>query len=46
MTIEAVIAKMQSSHVQLLDLLTDGLRFAGVPCTSHGPRTRSLPCCL
>jgi hypothetical protein len=46
MTIEAGIAKMQSSHVQLLDLLTDELRFIGVPRTSHGPRTRSLPRCL
>ena len=31
LTIEKVIAKMQTSHVQLLDLLTDGLRFVGVP---------------
>jgi hypothetical protein len=31
LTIEPVIAKMQRSHVQLLELLTDSLRFAGVP---------------
>jgi hypothetical protein len=46
MTIEKVIAKMQASHVQLLDLLTDGLRFAGVspdalqPLTSLKARAR------
>ena len=46
MTIEKVIAKMQASHVQLLDLLTDGLHFAGVspdalqPLTSLKARAR------
>ena len=30
-TIEQVVAKMQGSHLQLLDLLTSDLRFAGVP---------------
>jgi ankyrin repeat protein len=31
LTIEPVVAKMQRSHLQLLDMLSDGLRFAGVP---------------
>ena len=31
LTIEKVLAKMQTSHLSLLDLLTDNLRFAGVP---------------
>ena len=39
MTIEKVIAKMQASHLQLLDLLTDGLRFAGVPPEALQPLT-------
>ena len=29
--IEEVIAKMRSSHIQLIDLLATDLRFAGVP---------------
>ena len=36
-TIEPVIAKMQGSHLQLLDLLTDELRFAGVPYVAMKP---------
>ena len=36
-TIEEVIAKMQRSHIQLLDLLTEGLRFAGVPSRAMQP---------
>ena len=37
LTFEQVVAKMQSSHVQLVDLLTDGLRFAGVPRSALQP---------
>ena len=31
LTIEKVLSKMRDSHLQLLDLLTDNLRFAGIP---------------
>ena len=39
LTIEKVIAKMKTSHLQLLDLLTEGLRFAGVPGPALQPLT-------
>ena len=39
----AVIAKMQHSHLQLLELLTDGLRFAGVPARAMQPLTSLRP---
>jgi len=39
LTIEKVVAKMKRSHVQLLDLLTEGLRFAGVPTLALQPLT-------
>ena len=41
--IEPVIAKMQHSHLQLLELLTDGLRFAGVPARAMQPLTSLRP---
>ena len=37
LTIEEVIAKMQRSHVQLVELLTSDLRFAGVPPDALNP---------
>ena len=36
-TIEQVIAKMQSSHLQLLDIMREDLFFAGVPRTGLAP---------
>ena len=39
LTIEQVIAKMQTSHLQLLELLTTDLRFAGVPLDALTPLT-------
>lgn len=38
-TIEAVVSKMQRSHVQLLELLTGDLQFAGVPKEALMPLT-------
>ena len=35
----AVIAKMQRSHLQLLDMLTSDLRFAGIPADALVPLT-------
>eukprot|EP00967_Tisochrysis_lutea_P106449 scaffold163249_cov49-Tisochrysis_lutea.AAC.1 len=37
LTIEQVISKMQRSHLQLIDLLQDNLRFAGVPTNVLAP---------
>ena len=43
LTIEKVLSKMRNSHLQLLDLLTDNLRFAGIPppACSHCSISRS-----
>ena len=43
LTIEKVVAKMQSSHLQLLDLLRDDLRYASVSAVPATPATPALP---
>ena len=37
LTIEQVVAKMQTSNLSLLDTISDSLRFAGAPADSLSP---------